>query len=137
MDSEIGRICNCNAKPLLHSQIADSVWNSIMRGDLSGAVFDAFLAVEETVRKDGGFTSTDYGVALMKAAFAVPSGPLTDKAAATPQQNARQNLFAGSVGVFRNPMAHSTVIFSDPLDAYRQVILASQLPSMLDAIRNP
>jgi uncharacterized protein (TIGR02391 family) len=124
-------------KSLLHPLIADSVWNSIMRGDLSRAVFDAFLAVEETVRKDGGFSSKAYGVQLMKDAFAVGSGPLTDKAASTPQQNARQNLFAGSIGAFRNPTAHSTVTFADPLDAYRQVILASQLLSMLDAFRNP
>jgi hypothetical protein len=89
-DFERLRHASALPKALLHPQIADSIWNSVMRGDLSAAVFNAFLAIEETVCKDGGFTSKDYGVQLMKDAFAAGTAPLTDKAATTPQQNARQ-----------------------------------------------
>jgi hypothetical protein len=61
-------------KSMLHPSIADKVWLALARGDLDDAVFAAFKAVEEVVRKAGGFDLTDYGVDLMRAAFK-PGGP--------------------------------------------------------------
>src|SRR6266581_4646973 len=56
-------------KSMLHPSIADKVWLALARGDLDEAVFAAFKAVEEAVRKAGGFAATDVGVALMRKAF--------------------------------------------------------------------
>ena len=114
-------------KSLLHPRIADKVWNTMMRGDLSGAVFDAFLAVEEEVRSAGGFKPTDIGVQLMRDAFKKGTGPLTDTSAPPGQQDGITNLFKGAIGTFRNPSAHTTVVFADPRDAQYQVLLASHL----------
>ena len=120
---------------LLHPRIADKVWNTMMRGDLSGAVFDAFLAVEEEVRSAGGFKPTDIGVQLMRDAFKKGTGPLTDTSAPPGQQDGITNLFKGAIGTFRNPSAHTTVVFADPRDAQYQVLLASHLLRIVDSRR--
>src|SRR4051812_17742186 len=53
-------------KGMLHRSIADKVWLDLARGDLADAVFTAFRAVEEAVRKAGGYGPTDLGIDLMR-----------------------------------------------------------------------
>lgn len=67
-------------KNLLHPSIADKVWLDIVRGELADAVFAAFRAVEEAVRRAGGYTAADIGVDLMRKAFDPKGGPLADPA---------------------------------------------------------
>jgi Protein of unknown function (Hypoth_ymh) len=65
-------------KTLIHPTIADKVWLALARGDLDDAVFASFKAVEESVRKLGGYADTDIGVDLMRKAFNNRAGPLTN-----------------------------------------------------------
>jgi uncharacterized protein (TIGR02391 family) len=120
-------------KSMLHSSIADKVWLSLARGDLSDAVFIAFRTVEEAVRKAGGYGPTDIGVPLMRKAFEKDNGPLTDKDQPEAEREALAHLFAGSIGSYKNPHSHRTVTITDAKEAQEMVLLASHLLRIVDS----
>lgn len=62
-------------KSLLHPAIADRVWISLARGELSDAVFIEFRSVEEAVRSACGYSNSDIGVPMMRRAFHRDNGP--------------------------------------------------------------
>lgn len=98
-----------------------------LQGDYEEAVFAAFRTVEETVRKKAGATAGDLGYKLMRAAFQPGSGPLTDSGAEGGEQQALSDLFAGGIGVFKNPSSHRTVNYDDPAFASEAVLFADLL----------
>ena len=65
-------------KALLHERIAERCWMSFVRGEYDTAVFQAFKEVEIAVRQAGEYQNSDYGTGLMRSAFHVDTGPLTD-----------------------------------------------------------
>jgi uncharacterized protein (TIGR02391 family) len=48
------------------------------------------------------------------------------------EQKARSDLFAGAVGVFKNPSSHRAVAYEDPTEAAEVVLLADLLLRLLD-----
>jgi uncharacterized protein (TIGR02391 family) len=114
-------------KSSLHPGIADKVWLSLVRGDLPDAVFAAFRAVEEAVRKAGGFGPGDIGVDLMRRAFHAETGPLRDSTQEMSERQALAHLFAGAIGSYKNPHSHRTIEITDPKEAQEMVMLASHL----------
>jgi uncharacterized protein (TIGR02391 family) len=120
-------------KAMLHPAIADKVWLSLARGELSDAVFTAFRAVEEGVRAAGGYTATDIGTALIRKAFDKDRGPLTDKTQPEAEREALAHLFAGAVGSYKNPHSHRTITITDPKEAREMVMLASHLLRIVEA----
>ncbi|WP_333742739.1 TIGR02391 family protein [Streptomyces ardesiacus] len=99
-------------------------------GDYETACFSAMKAVEVEVRSASGLDASLVGVDLMRQAFK-PGGPLTDPGAHGGEVVALMELFAGSIGAFKNPASHRTVHFSDPVEAAEVVQLADLLLRLL------
>jgi uncharacterized protein (TIGR02391 family) len=130
-------------KAQLHPLIASKVYPAFMRGEYDTAVFQAFREVEVAVRTTGNFGPDDYGNDLMRNAFrsdgkkdksANNPGPLTDKQLPIAEQEAMANLFAGAIGLYKNPPSHRHVP-TNAEDAAEVIIFASQLLRIVDRLR--
>src|ERR1700728_4711572 len=80
-------------KSVVHPVIVQKVYPAFLRGEYDTAIFQSFREIEVAVREAGGYSQSDVGVPLMRAAFGVPQGPLTDKAAVPAEQQAMSDLF--------------------------------------------
>jgi uncharacterized protein (TIGR02391 family) len=118
--------------------IASEVYPLFLSGKYDTAIFEAFREVEVAVRKAGGFPPTTVGVNLMRDAFRPlnnnQSGSLTDKQLPAPEQEAMLSLFAGAIGLFKNPQSHRHVP-THPEDAAEVIIFASQLLWIVDRLK--
>ncbi len=113
---------------LLHPLISSKVGSMFMRGDLEGAVHQAFKEVEVSVRRVCGFPFEDVGVPLMRKAFEPGTGPLTDRHASLAEQEAMASLFAGAICLYlyKNPPAHREGMLTQE-EAIERILLASHL----------
>lgn len=119
-------------KDQLHPIVADTVWSKFLLGDYRIAVLHAFIEVEIAVREAGGYTETDYGVDLMRKAFHVQNGSLTDPNQQQAERQARSDLFAGAIGSYKNPLSHRDVNVTAE-EAAEMIILASHLLRIVDS----
>jgi uncharacterized protein (TIGR02391 family) len=117
---------------LIHPRIAPRVWSAFRRGDYDTAVFQAFKEVEGAVRAVGGFGPEDYGAELMRKAFRVQDGPLTDKNVPVAEQEALAHLFAGAVASYNNPHSHRHVAL-EVEETVEMIMLASHLLRIVDS----
>lgn len=108
--------------------------SSFVRGDYGTAVFQAFKEVEIRVRKKAKLTNSDIGVDLMRKAFKPNGGILTDKMSEGGEQSARMDLFAGAIGMYKNPSSHRNVELSDPREVVEIIHIANQLLRIVESI---
>jgi uncharacterized protein (TIGR02391 family) len=140
-DFEAYRMASMLPRGQLHPVIASEVYPAFLRGKYDTAIFEAFREVEVAVREAGKFGATDYGTDLMRAAFrpaekkgqAVTPGPLTDTRLPVAEQEAMANLFAGAIGLYKNPQSHRHVP-THAEDAAEVVVFASQLLRIVDRL---
>jgi len=122
-------------KEALNQTIREKVWQLFCNEQYDTAVFEAMKAVEVAVRAAAGFTAADIGTKLMRKAFDVENGPLTDKATEQAERQARSDLFAGSIGSYKNPHSHRNVALDDPDEAAEIIMLANHLLRIVDSRR--
>jgi uncharacterized protein (TIGR02391 family) len=119
-------------RALLHPQIANKVYSLFIGGDYDTAVFQAFKEVEVAVRTAANLSASDLGTALMRKAFDVNTGPLTDSAQLPAERQALSDLFAGAIGSYKNPHSHRKVVIEAD-DAVEMLLLASHLLRIVEA----
>jgi uncharacterized protein (TIGR02391 family) len=98
------------------------------------AVFAAMKAVEIWVRQLAGLGEDLYGVDLMNKAFG-QGGPLADPPRGGKHNDGPRSLFAGTMGVFRNPVGHREVTYDDEAEAVEAEAVASALMRHLDRVQ--
>jgi uncharacterized protein (TIGR02391 family) len=120
-------------KDMLHPCIREDVWELFQRGKYDTAVFEAMRAVEVAVRDAAGLTDRDIGTALMRTAFDVNNGPLTDLTAVPAERQAMSDLFAGTIGTFKNPHSHRKLALNNPDETAEIILIASHLLRIVEA----
>jgi uncharacterized protein (TIGR02391 family) len=115
----------------LHPLLENKIRSQFLLGEFELAAFAAMREVEITVRDRAGADQEDIGVALMQQAFK-QGGPLADGSTPVAEQQAKMFLFAGAIGLFKNPSSHREVDFNDPTVASEVVLFADLLLRLLD-----
>ena len=115
-----------------HPMIPQNVWSSFSQRAYGSAVFEAFKQVEIAVRNAGGYAETDIGVKLMRKAFNVKNGDLTDPEQQESEKEARFFLFVGAIGAYKNPGSHREVEITAE-KAIEMIALASLLLRIVDS----
>ncbi len=114
-------------REILHPDLRAAVYDNFAAGHYDTAVLEAFKLVEVAVRTAAGLSSSLVGVKLMRQAFDPQSGPLTDRNMPRGEQDRMPDLFAGVIGVFKNPLSHRQVGNNDPIPVIEELMLASRL----------
>lgn len=128
-DSDITTYIRSNLIPResLDPILASKVLHLFIRGDYDPAVFQAFKEVEIRVRNAASLPPSLVGVDLMRKAFNADDGPLTDMTRLKAEREAISHLFAGAIGLFKNPSSHRDVDWDDPGECAELVYLANHL----------
>jgi uncharacterized protein (TIGR02391 family) len=116
---------------VLHTVIKKQSLPALQREEFDTAVFRALKAVEVRVRKLSKLPAELVGIGLMRKAFDVDDGPLTDMTIPKAEREARAHLFCGAIGCYKNPHSHREVTLSFQ-EAFEVLLLASHLMRTLD-----
>ena len=117
----------------LHPILVRKVKSIFVRGDYDTAIFQAFKAVEVMVRRKGGYTKGDIGVTLMRKAFHPKTGVLTNMHSEESEKQAMSDLFAGAIGLFKNPTSHRDIEGISPDEAADYIKVANCLLNVVDS----
>ena len=120
----------------LHPVISQKVLPIFEKGSYGSAVFEAFKQVEIAVREAGGYTDGDLGTDLMRKAFHVANGNLTNDSQHHAEKQARSDLFAGAIGSYKNPGSHRNVEITLE-EATEIIIFAGHLLRIVDSCNHP
>src|SRR3546814_12075640 len=71
---------------------------------------------------------------LMRQAFKLSGGPLCDTEVVRGEQEAMADLFAGAIGIFKNPTSHRDEVIATANEAAEALMTASHLMRVLDRV---
>ncbi len=128
---EAYRQANLLPRQLLPPTIAEDIWFLFSRGRYDTAVLQAFKAVEVAVRSVSGYAEY-YGIDLMRQAFHHERGTLADASQPEAERQATSHLFAGAIGLYKNPHSHRSVPVTAE-EAAELIIFASHLLRIIDS----
>lgn len=133
-ETDISKYMAGNIIPLnsLDPVLAGRVLPLFVRGDYDIAVFQAFKEVEIRVRLAASLSDKLVGVPLMRTAFHIDSGKLADKKRHEGERQATSDLFAGAIGLFKNPSSHRDVNWEDPIECVELIYLANHLLRLVE-----
>ena len=114
--------------------LARKVRPTYMRGDYDTAIFQAFKEVEVRVREAAGFGNDKLGVSLMREAFNPSNGPLSNQTIEPGERQAMSDLFAGAIGLLKNPTSHRDTALNDPQEAAEAILFANNLLRMVERL---
>jgi uncharacterized protein (TIGR02391 family) len=114
----------------LHERLS-KVRSQFLIGEYEIAAFAAMREVEIRVRELSGADDSIIGVKLMRKAFG-DGGVLASPTLDAGERVGIMELFAGSIGTFKNPPSHRQVDYNDSTEACEVVLLADLLMRMLD-----
>jgi uncharacterized protein (TIGR02391 family) len=115
----------------VHPRLA-GVRAQFLLGEYELAAFAALREVEIRVRELTGADESSIGKDLMRQAWKVDGGPLTDPSLDGGERQGIGDLFAGAVATFKNPVSHRQIDYDDPTEASEIVMLADLLLHILE-----
>lgn len=116
----------------LHDRLGH-VKSQFLLGEYELAAFAAMREVEIRVRQLSGADSSLLGVKLMRKSFG-DGGKLADPELDPGERVGIMELFAGSIGTFKNPPSHRQIDYANPTEASEVVLLADLLMRLLDRV---
>lgn len=114
-------------KDNLDENLLRTVYPLFVRGDYDTAVFRAYKEIEVRVRTKAGLPDSLYGTDLMRTAFNVQNGKLTDMSLVASERQAMSDLFAGCIGLFKNPLSHREVDLDKSSEVAEIIMFANYL----------
>lgn len=112
---------------ILHPSMSATAFSAFVRGEYDIAIFASFRALENMVREVCKFPKEAIGVKLMRDAFDPKTGPLTDKTLTSAEQESMAHVYAGTIGLFKNPTSHRLNAFTGAEQAMSLVLFANSL----------
>lgn len=118
---------NLISRQSLDPVLVSKVLPLFIRGDYDTAVFQAFKELEIRVRIAASLPQELIGIELMRKAFDPDRGALTDTGRPKAEREATSHLFAGAIGLFKNPSSHRDINWDDPGECAELIYLANHL----------
>ncbi len=134
LDAGLGAIRAAERLDIALHAALDRVRSQFLLGEFELAAFAAMREVEIRVRELSGADSSLLGVKLMRKSFG-EGGKLADPELDSGERIGIMELFAGSIGTFKNPPSHRQVNYGDPTEASEVVLLADLLMRLLDRVQ--
>ena len=100
-------------------------------GNYEQAVFKAFKTIEIVIRNKIGASESEYGVKLIRRAFNINSGPLSDYSLPVAEREGISNYIAGSYAYYKNPGSHRDIDL-DYISAFERIVVASDILKIVD-----
>jgi hypothetical protein len=122
-EKEVGNRRNVSLCPkagILHSFVAITMERSSKPSKKSKSLF----GMQPNSAEDRGYQ-------LMRKAFDPKNGPLTDQSQVSGQRQAISDLFAGAIGLYKNPSSHRSIIMT-PTRAVEAIMLTSLLVNLIE-----
>ncbi|MFC1861074.1 TIGR02391 family protein [Chloroflexota bacterium] len=95
-------------------------------------MFQAFKELEIRVRSASSLSQELIGTELMRSAFHLGNGKLTDITRPKAERDATGHLFAGAIGLFKNSSSHRDVNWDEPIECAELIYLANHLLRMVN-----